>query len=239
MIPNELSVCRAAFTRDPILYLDLTEPFCRGEGQVVAACPSGALVSLANCHKGFSMFASDQDTARKLIDLLPSDPELIFAHEEFSLSLLVEEFKLTSGPAFYQAAYCKQQPLPLPEATAVIRPLDLTHLPTLLANYEYGDEGYLRRLLSIHSLFGAFDGGILLAFIGLHAEGTIGLLEVLPPYRRRGLARLLESYMINRELSLGHIPFCQVFEGNAPSLALQESLGMTFSHDRLWFASRD
>lgn len=238
MIPDELSVCRAALNQDPVLYLDLTEPLRRGEGQVLAASPTGALVSLSNCHKGFSLFASDRDTAKGLIDLLPSEPELVFVHEEFSLPLLAERFELTFSPAFYQAAYCKQEPLSLPEATAAIRPLDLTHLPTLLAHYEYGDEAYLRQLLSRRSLFGAFDGDALLAFIGLHTEGTIGLLEVFPPYRRRGLARLLEAHMINRELSLGHTPFCQIFEENAPSLALQKSFGMTFSHNRLWFASR-
>lgn len=239
MIPDALSVCRAALTQDPVLYLDLTEPLRRGEGQVMAACPTGALVSLTSCHMGFSLFASDENTAKKLIALLPPAPELVFVHEEFSRSLLAESFDLTLSPAFYQAAYRKQEPLPLPETRAEIRPLDLTHLPVLLANYEYGDQAYLRLLLSRHSLFGAFDGDELLAFIGLHTEGTVGLLEVLPPYRRRGLARLLETYMINRELSLGHIPFCQVFEGNAPSLALQRSLGMTLSQGRLWFASRD
>lgn len=239
MIPNELSLCRAILERDPIRYLDLTEPLRRGEGRVLAASSAGALVALECCQLGFSLVASDLDTAKKLIAYLPPEAELIFVHEAFSLSLLAEKYKLALSPAFYQAAYCKQEPLPLPETTVEVKPLELSHLPILLANYEYGDENYLRLLLSRYSLWGAFEGDTLLAFIGLHSEGTIGLLEVLPPYRRRGLARFLESYLINQELSLGHIPFCQVFEGNVPSLALQRSLGMTFSYGKVWFASRD
>ena len=41
----------------------------------------------------------------------------------------------------------------------------------------------------------------------------MGLLEVLP------------NYLTNLELSRGHIPYGQVFDGNEPSLALQRSLG--------------
>ena len=53
----------------------------------------------------------------------------------------------------------------------------------------------------------------------------MGLLEVLPNYRRQGIATLLQSYLTNLELSRGHIPYGQVFDGNEPSLALQRSLG--------------
>lgn len=238
MIPSELSPCRSLIEKDPILYLDLTEPLRRGEGHVAAACPTGALVVLENCDRGFSLLAADRETAGKLLSLLPPDPELVFVHEEAALSLLHERFGLTPSPAFYQGAYLRDTPLPLPDTGAEIRPLDLTSLPVLSANYKYGDEAYLRQLLARRVLWGAFEGDALLAFIGLHSEGTMGLLEVLPPYRGRGLARLLESYLINRELSLGHIPYCQIFERNGPSLALQASLGLTLSRGRLWFAER-
>ena len=36
---------------------------------------------------------------------------------------------------------------------------------------------------------------------------------------------MLQSYLTNLELSRGHIPYGQVFDGNEPSLALQRSLG--------------
>lgn len=239
MIPSELSLCQSVIQQDPVRYLDLTEPLRRKEGHVVAARPTGALIALENCERGFSLFALDRAVAEELFSLLPSAPELVFVHEAFTLPILAERFGLTPSSAFYQAAYLREVPLPLPETVAHIRPLDLSSLPILLANYEYGSKTYLRQLLSQGHLFGAFEGETLLAFIGLHAEGTMGLLEVLPPYRRRGLARLLESYMINWELSQGHIPYCQVFEGNAPSLSLQHSLGMTFSCGPIWFAERN
>jgi tRNA (guanine37-N1)-methyltransferase len=63
-------------------------------------------------------------------------------------------------------------------------------------------------------------------FIGKHAEGSMGLLEVLPENRRQGLARTLESFLIDRELREGNLPYCQVFRDNAASLALQKKLGL-------------
>ncbi|MCI9288136.1 MAG: hypothetical protein HFF23_01415 [Oscillospiraceae bacterium] len=45
--------------------------------------------------------------------------------------------------------------------------------------------------------------------------------------------------MIGLELSCGHVPYGQVFDGNDPSLALQRSLGMTRSMGRLYWAVRD
>ena len=44
--------------------------------------------------------------------------------------------------------------------------------------------------------------------------------------------------MINQELARGRIPFGQVVTDNAPSLALQRSLGMTLSEGTLYWLSR-
>jgi len=240
----DLSPCQALLDRDPILYMDLTEPLRRGEARVIEICPTGVLTALMNYDReghsyGFSLFTADQETGARLLDLLPPDPELLFIHEEFLLSEVERRFSLSVSPPFYQAAFLGKTPPPCPEHDYDIWPLSLSHLPLLLAHYEYGDEQYLRRLLERKTLFGAFDGDALLGFIGCHTEGSIGLLEVLPPYRRRGIARALQSYMIGRELSLGHIPFAQIFEDNEPSLALQRSLGMTLSSGWAWFASSD
>ena len=101
----------------------------------------------------------------------------------------------------------------------------MDHLPLVEAHYQLTDGGYLSGRIALGALYGAFDGANLAGFIGFHAEGTVGLLEVLPNYRRQGIATLLQSYLPNLELSRGHIPYGQVFDGNEPSLALQRSLG--------------
>ena len=87
--------------------------------------------------------------------------------------------------------------------------------------------------------FGAFVGGALAGFIGTHAEGSMGMLEIFPEYRRRGLGCALEAGLIRRLLERGEIPFCQVIEGNEASMRLQEKLGMTFSDEPVyWMVER-
>jgi GNAT superfamily N-acetyltransferase len=111
-------------------------------------------------------------------------------------------------------------------------------LPQVADNYKLEGEDYLRSLLERGQLFGGFLDDTMIGFAGRHAEGSIGLLEIFPPYRRRGFASVLEQYLINRELALKHIPFGQVVTGNAPSLALQRSLGMTLSEGTLYWLAR-
>lgn len=55
-------------------------------------------------------------------------------------------------------------------------------------------------------LWGLFEDGQLAAFIGVHHEGSMGILEVLPEYRRRGLAMALEGWLIRWHLERGWTP---------------------------------
>ena len=56
----------------------------------------------------------------------------------------------------------------------------------------------------------------------------MGMLEVLPQFRRRGLAEVLEAALIAQQLERGRFPYCHVRHGNAASEALQKKLGLTF-----------
>ena len=49
-------------------------------------------------------------------------------------------------------------------------------------------------------MYGAFADGKLAGFIGMHAEGSMGILEVFEEFRRQGIAEALERHLINRIL---------------------------------------
>ena len=114
-----------------------------------------------------------------------------------------------------------------------IRKLDVRHVDQVISGYShpefYEREDYLR-MLDEGRLLGGFDErGRLVGFVGEHAEGAIGMLEVFPAYRRQGWARALQSAKMAEHLRQGWMPWCQVFAGNDGSLALQRSLGMRCS----------
>jgi tRNA (guanine37-N1)-methyltransferase len=109
---------------------------------------------------------------------------------------------------------------------ADIRPLTEAELPIVQKYYHAvdGPENVKERLKA--GMLGIYVGGELAGFIGTHPEGSIGLLEVLPSFRRRGLAFLLESAMMRNQQTLGRVPYAHIRLGNEASIALHKKLGM-------------
>ncbi len=232
-----LEPCWAVFEQDPVLYLDITEPIARGDGKLVDACPGGALVQLHTFDKpgqqpGYSMSAQDLPTALRFLEQLPQDVDFIMVHEDFYLPEIQARFHLDIGKPCYQAAYLGK-PFHDQDTPFDVHPLTEAHLPTVLKYYDLEEPDYLAYLVQTGGMLGAFENGELLGFMGRHAEGSLGILEVLPQHRRRGVAQVLEKAMFDRELALGHVPFGQVFSENAPSLALQQRMGLTLSQGTL------
>lgn len=142
---------------------------------------------------------------------------------------ICREFGLHGQTPCVQAVYLKKQPPEL--APCDIRPLGQEYAEFLAAHYhpEQNNLDYLRDRIACGRMWGLFDNGTLAGFIGMHDEGSMGLLEILPEYRRRGYGYLLEGSLIRLHLERGWVPFCHVVEGNDASMRLQEKLGMTFS----------
>ena len=63
--------------------------------------------------------------------------------------------------------------------------------PYVCEHYSKSDIGGLEHIRQAigAGMLGAFVDGTLAGFAGFHGEGSIGLLEVLPAYRRRGLGK--------------------------------------------------
>ncbi len=152
---------------------------------------------------------------------------------------LMREHGFGSFMDCYQCLYEQAGPISysLPDG-ADIRPLDMQHIDFVHAHYRTVDDaGYVRERIEA-GMFGAFFGETQAGFIGTHDERSIGMLEVLPEFRKRGLAFALEAHMINHLLHAGRRAFCQVSVGNAPSLALQKKLGMTISESVIIWMER-
>ncbi|MDD7221126.1 MAG: GNAT family N-acetyltransferase [Oscillospiraceae bacterium] len=224
---NELACLKAVIDADPIRYLDLTQPLARGTGQVVDADAQGALVRVALAGGGdhYTLSAQTEQRAAELIALLPEDPGYVTWHEELCWPLLQKRFGYPGCNFCWQTAYMSASPIPVPEHSFTLRALDESFYPAVRAQYTLIGDDDLMKTLQRHDVIGAFNGDTLAGFMGWHDDGTLGLLEVYPAYRRRGLASLLEAHIVNLDLSRGFIPYAQIFEDNLPSLALQTSLG--------------
>ena len=134
----------------------------------------------------------------------------------------------------YQVAYYGPPPAP-PGGLLTLRPAQASDLPLLTAHYHRISPEELARVVDRDSLLLGYEGDRPVGFIGEHLEGSMGLLYVLPDYRRRGFATALETAYLARTLDRGQIPFGQVETDNAPSLRLQEKLGLTRSDSTIFW----
>lgn len=226
---------QAVLDRDPLLYVDINEALRREIGQVLYADEGGCLIGFPHGDQPITEFTTlcgDPGAAKRVFAHLPWDRDILFAvHEDHCLPVLAETYHVRPflGEAFYHMAYLQKTPLPIPETPFAVKPLDASYFDRVAAIHKDEDPEYLLERLESGVMLGAFDGDALAGFIGVHAEGAMGLLQVHPDYRRRGIGKLLEAHQINRHLAKGETPYGSVLVTNTSSLALQQSIGMTRS----------
>lgn len=179
--------------------------------------------------------------------------ELLVLHQDFMVEPAQKMLQLDNVTTCRQAVYTKKEKLPITglyrldderqEGWPQMRKLDIRHLDVVAESYdgmEASEEtrAYLKERIEKGWMFGAFYEEELAGFVGMHTEGSIGMLTVLPQYRGRKLGKALETYAINMSLEHGFTPYGQVKEGNETSLHLQESLGLCFSKTQIYWLER-
>ena len=143
-----------------------------------------------------------------------------------------------SGSAeYYQVVY------PFAAAPAASRPARLRlcaptdgEMVKIDATYALADMEELQHDRKRGNLFAAHDdSGSFVGYMGIHSDGSMGLLEVFPEYRRLGYAEELECFMIRKVLSRGLIPYAQIAPDNAASMGLQQKLGFLCAPATVWY----
>ncbi len=130
---------------------------------------------------------------------------------------------------------------PLVEASRDIRVLTAAYEGQILEHYahpEYLEPGELASALEQGRVLGGFEEGRLCGFVGEHAEGSIGLLEVFEGSRRRGWGQALLSAKVAQQLDEGLTPWAEVWSENEASRALMEKVGFSCAPaNGMWFIS--
>lgn len=137
---------------------------------------------------------------------------------------------------------------PMPNGL-IIRKLDACDIQEAAPMYPgFDNPDYIIERIEAGAVYGAFlsdntaDDTIntLVGIIGIHEEGSIGMLYVKPQYRYQKLATALETYAFNRALENGWIPYGQIIVGNEASMKLQERMGLHFSKSSVyWMANNN
>ena len=224
----------AFLNRNKLLYLDMLEPIRRGSAELLYTAEDGVLLydRLAEAH----MLGADSRQALDRMLPLMEGCDILTGHQLWYKEELAARFSLKTEQICHQSAWMEAAPpAPLPFG-GELRLLDRSWAAWVYEHYShaFGGVAYIEGAID-RGMLGAFVDGQPAGFAGFHIEGAIGMLEVLPAYRRLGIGEALLRGVVSLALSRGQYAYGQVFTDNAPSLALQRKAGMAVSEDILFW----
>ena len=165
--------------------------------------------------------------------------DIIRSHNREMVPFMEKYFHLKTDMECIQGAYTRKEKLPVhglygPDGRGEngfsIRTLTEEFIPFVAEHYsEIGSPEYVTERILHGAVYGAFYEEKIVGFIADHEEGSIGMLYVLPEYRKRHVAMALETYCMNLAVERGEIPYGQVVLGNEASIRLQEKMGICFA----------
>ena len=174
--------------------------------------------------------------------------ECIVLHQRDMVPLMEKYFHLETDMECLQAVYTRREKLPVrglygPDGRGEngfsIHVLTEEFIPFVTEHYsEIGTEEYVTDRIRHGAVYGAFYDEKIVGFIANHEEGSIGMLYVLPEYRKRHVAMALETYCMNLAIERSEIPYGQIVLGNKPSISLQEKMGFCFAKGTIVWMGR-
>ena len=106
---------------------------------------------------------------------------------------------------------------------------DVETVKTIVKIYRGGwNEETVVNAIKREGMYGVYIGESLVAFAGWHSELSLGMLEVLPEYRRQGIATAIGASLINATIKKGRVPFGHIVSDNFKSLNLSKKSGFSF-----------
>ena len=218
---------------DRACYEEMVQTIVRGTAEIIEAKELGVLIR--HTRAGMYMLAGDTQRIDELTRLIPLGAEEILIHgtrPPEMVHAVRTRFHLAHAIPFLQYAYYGEMP-PAPELE--IRTLDGTFLDVLTREYEHGTREYMAGRIADGVMLGAFENGQLAGFVGEHIEGSMGLLHVMPAFRRHHVGSALERAMIRETMLRGNTAYCQVFPDNGASQSLQGCLGLESAQGMLYW----
>ena len=190
-------------TKEPCLYADMLQ--CRNAGGLVLYETETALLLQGRISKILYSAAADNQAGKEIVEHLPKQFGILVAHDTYTDPWLKSMRKLESELECVHCVYVEDEPpaVALPEGFVINR-LDASHTQKIIALYRHSmeslaNEQYIGECLQ-DGMYGAFYKGELCGFIGVHEQESIGILEVHPKWRRKGLAVALEQVALVYDL---------------------------------------
>ncbi len=218
--------------KKPLLHMGMIEAIRRNTADIIHSDNHGMLIKEKKSN-AYMITADNFDKGKELVGKIPNC-SLIVSHQGFMTDYIMNKFGLIHKIEVVQAVYMKKEKLH-ENNVLEIRKLTPDQISVVLENYHMLSYDEIKEILDNGNLFGGYKNGILVGFVGIHLEGSLGLLEIFPQYRQLGYGTMLESYLVNRMLEKDLVPFGQIEKDNLKSIKLQRKLGFEISQDVLYW----
>ncbi len=253
-----LEECKGFLLKQKLLHIDMIECINRchaevlywdGKELLLREQESGVFFHSRMEEENLPYHVTDWEAGRILLKEGQKESLCIVLHQEQMIPYVEQLLSLQLTVSCYQAVCTRREKLPVrglyrPDTMEtmsgyVIRPLQMEQLPLVVSQYD-GDlsEAYFRTRIEKGQMKGVFQDDDLAGYIGLHDEGSIGMLQILPAHRGKKLAQVLETVMINEGLERGEIPYAQIQITNQKSLLMQEKLGLSLSKSPVYWMEK-
>ncbi len=224
-----------ALSKNKRNHIHMMESLSRGKAEIIYA--KGKDVLLYDFSSRICMISAETpESGERLASMIPEDTTMMISSQEFINSFVVRDLEMRIYCACYLACYTKREPLPVKHKD--IRMLSFADIDYVTKNYHMGSPAYIKERIQSKNMYGAYVEDTLVGFIGMHDDGSMGMLFVQEEYRGKGIGGSLESYMINKQRECGYIPYAYVIVENEASMQLQEHLGLYLSKEMVWWGGK-
>lgn len=220
--------------KDILQNIDIIEPIKRGIADVIYADDETVLINLplAQC---VLLYCENVEKGITILKEHHFESITAFrAQQREVLNFAKKKFNFTNEIVCYQISNLSREYADVPNILE-IKALDISVKDAIYSHYKVYTLDELDILLENKQIFGGFKDEKLIGFIGIHMEGSCGMLEIFPENRRKGYGTILEAYINNYVINKGWTPFGQVLEDNFKSLNLQQKLGMQLSKEKIYW----
>lgn len=234
---KKLKQCEKYLLRNKLHHMDMVELLRRGNAEIVYFEKDGVLLRAKN-NGAYMLTVTDKENGERILSYIKEEPKLLVSHQEFMNEIISSKFGMVTETECIQWVYTRKETLPV-KKDMDIRKLDNCYLSEVTAHYHtLCDEEYVKERIKNGAVYGIFVNDNLAGFIGMHAEGSIGMLEIFEEYRGKGYAKALETFYINLHLKQGYTPFGHVIAGNGISLKLQESMNLYPAKEKVYWLGK-
>lgn len=217
-----------------ILYAGMIQVIKRNTVEILEASED-CLFLRDTISNAFMLVANNDDVAMEWLKKHEhKNYELLVLFQENIVSFAKNRYKFSENITCYQAVY-ESDVLSATQETLEIEIAKEEDFQSVFTYYKSLSEKELKKIIHRKELFIAYHNKEMVGFVGQHLEGSMGILEVLSPFRGRGYGKELEIFMIAYMMKNNLIPFAQIEITNEASLKLQRKLGMTISNEKLYW----